>query len=118
MSVWDKLESIDKDQIEKKKSLKPDSGKRKALADTTAADVRRAVGASMRGSYWSRTMRLPPEYETLLHDIAATEGFGSLADAERWVVAMGLYAYYELKMRPEFEKTVTRTVLLPDIKQA
>jgi hypothetical protein len=68
----------------------------------------------MRGNYWSRTMRLPPEFEEKFREVAAQEGFGSLADAERWIVAMGFHAYYELGLRPEFEKTVTRTVILPD----
>lgn len=115
MSLWDQLESIDQNQQAQKEQAGKKRGKRAALEQTTPADARKAVGASMRGKYWSRTMRLPPEFEQLFKNVAIQEGFGSLADAERWVVAMGFHAYYELGLRPEFEKAITRTVILPEI---
>ncbi|MFQ5433838.1 MAG: hypothetical protein ACE5FD_03090 [Anaerolineae bacterium] len=117
MSLWDQLESLDQDKQAKKEQTEKKRGKRDALEQTTSADARKAVGASMRGKYWSRTMRLPPEFEALFKDVATEEGFGSLADAERWVVAMGFHAYYELGMRPEFEKAITRTVILPEFNR-
>jgi hypothetical protein len=117
VSLWDKLESLDQEQQVKKDQTGVDRAKRQALEQTTSLDARKAIGASMRGSYWSRTMRLPPEYEKLFRDVAVEEGFGSLADAERWIVAMGFHAYYTLGLRPEFEKSITRTVVLPEITQ-
>lgn len=117
MSLWDQLESLDQDQQAQKEQAEKKRGKRDALEQTTPADARKAVGASMRGKYWSRTMRLPPEFEELFKNVAIQEGFGSLADAERWIVAMGFRAYYELGLRPEFEKAITRTVILPEINR-
>lgn len=36
------------------------------------------------------------------------------ADAERWIVAVGFHANYELEMRQEFEKAISDTVILPE----
>ncbi len=117
MSLWDQLGALDQDKQAQQEQAEKKRGKRDALGQTTATDARKAVGASMRGKYWSRTMRLPPEFEELFKDVAIQEGFGSLADAERWIVAMGFHAYYELGLRPEFEKAISRTVILPEINR-
>lgn len=71
---------------------------------------------SMVGQYAQRTFRLPPEYLDMIRQIAQQEIL-SIADAERWVVNRGLLAYFEDGERPTFERTVQRSVHLPDIQQ-
>lgn len=69
-------------------------------------------GGAMVGQYAQRTVRLPPHYLPLIRQIAAAEDV-SIADAERWVVARGLQAYYEDAERPTFHRNVRRQIILP-----
>ncbi len=69
-------------------------------------------GASMVGQYAQRTLRLPPSYLALMREIAEKEGT-SIAEAERWVVARGLQAYYSAGERPQFEPASGGRLILP-----
>lgn len=70
------------------------------------------TGGAMVGQYAQRTVRLPPHYLALIRQIAEAEEV-SIADAERWVVARGLQAYYEDAERPTFRHDVRRQIILP-----
>ena len=69
-------------------------------------------GGAMVGQYAQRTVRLPPRYLALIRQMAEVEDV-SIADAERWVVARGLQAYYEDGERPTFHRNVRRQIILP-----
>lgn len=90
-----------------------------AVSPDTAQTPSTAVSQtpkSMVGQYAQRTFRLPPDYLDMIRQIAQQE-IMSIADAERWVVNRGLLAYFEDGERPTFERSVQRSVHLPDIQQ-
>lgn len=75
-----------------------------------------ATEATMKltGQYWARTVKIPPEWRELIHDVARLGGFRSLADAERWIISEGLRAFFERGIRPHFEETIEREAILYD----
>jgi hypothetical protein len=81
--------------------------------ETTSAPVAPSFqGSAMVGRYAQRTFRLPPDYLVQIRRLAAAEGI-SIAEAERWVVARGLVAYYEDGERPQFQRRARGRVRLP-----
>lgn len=75
-----------------------------------------ATEATMKltGQYWARTMKIPPEWRELIHEVARLGRFRSLADAERWIISEGLKAFFERGIRPQFEETIEREAILYD----
>jgi len=72
--------------------------------------------SSMRGQYWQRTLRLPPEYQDLTLAVHQDSRAKSIADTERWIYAMGLHAYFVEGKRPTYAPSVAREIELPDFK--
>ncbi|MGB1249029.1 MAG: hypothetical protein ACPG8W_00235 [Candidatus Promineifilaceae bacterium] len=79
----------------------------------TARATKKAT--SMRGQYWQRTLRLPPEYQDLTLQIHHEGRARSIADTERWIYAMGLQAYFAEGKRPTYVKSVARDIKLPNL---
>lgn len=83
------------------------------LDAVSASQAAKATKSSvMVGQYRQKTLRLPPEYVELMRQVAKEQHM-SVSEAERWIVARGLMAYFEDGERPEFEETVQRRVTLP-----
>lgn len=87
-------------------------GEGQRVPEAPAAAAASFTGGAMVGQYAQRTVRLPPHYLALIREIAEAEEV-SIADAERWVVARGLQAYYEDAERPTFRHNVRRQIILP-----
>ncbi len=87
------------------------------LAKISKSETARATksSSSMRGQYWQRTLRLPPEYQDLTRQIHQEGRARSIADTERWIYAMGLQAYFAEGKRPTYVKSVARDIELPDL---
>lgn len=106
------------DDSKKKKQKTPPKKQTSSFDDplrdgVSATDAAKATkNSTMVGKYAQRTFRLPPEYLTMIRQIAADE-IMSISDAERWVIGQGLLAYYEHGERPSFAKSVQRQVELP-----
>ena len=109
---------LSKPKREKPRKAKP---KRNEFDDPLSqigkADTARATktSSSMRGQYWQRTLRLPPEYQDLTLQIHHEGRARSIADTERWIYAMGLHAYFVEGKRPSYVKSVARDIELPDL---
>ncbi|MFQ5398269.1 MAG: hypothetical protein ACE5E7_01590 [Anaerolineae bacterium] len=89
------------------------------LAKIGKAETAKATkSGSMRGRYWQRTLRLPPEYQDLTLQIHNEGRAKSIADTERWIYAMGLYAYFVEGKRPTYAQSIAREVELPDFGDA
>lgn len=88
-----------------------------ALPDTTHFDVAKAAQRkTVKGNYWVRSLRLPPEYRELTREIYRQEPRAkSIAEIERWIYTMGLQAYFEHGLRPEYNETIQRDINLPRI---
>jgi hypothetical protein len=74
--------------------------------------------SSMRGQYWQRTLRLPPEYQDLTLEVHSNSRSRAIADTERWIYAMGLHAYFVEGKRPTYTQSVARDIELPDFGDA
>lgn len=82
-----------------------------------AQTAKATQSGSMRGQYWQRTLRLPPEYQDLTAEIHNAGRARSIADTERWIYAMGLYAYFVEGKRPSYTPSVARDIELPDFSK-
>lgn len=89
------------------------------LSQMGKADAAKATqsSSSMRGQYWQRTLRLPPEYQDLTLQIHHEGRARSIADTERWIYAMGLQAYFVEGKRPTYVKSVARDIELPSFDE-
>ena len=116
--LFSDLEQAEKSAKQKKTGRKKKGEFDSALSETSFSDVARAAKkTTVRGKYWLRTLRLPPEYQELTRDIFKREVQAkSLADIERWIYTMGLIAYYQEGKRPEYQQeSISRDISLPDI---
>lgn len=86
-----------------------------ALPDTTPEKTAKAAGrTTYKGSYWARTLRLPPAYREVVLAIYQKEPrVKSIADLERWLFAKGIEAYMKGE-RPEYAETIERAIELPE----
>lgn len=67
-------------------------------------------------TYWSRTLRLPPDYREIVREIYQQEPRAkSIADLERWFFAKGIEAYLKGE-RPEYAETIERAIELPALE--
>ena len=113
----------DPQPLKKAKPEKPRKSKAKRsefddpLSKIGKAETARATksSSSMRGKYWQRTLRLPPEYQDLTLQVHHEGRARSIADTERWIYAMGLHAYFVEGKRPSYVKSVARDIELPDL---
>lgn len=119
--LFDELKKRDQQARSKK------SGSRKTKAEQLAGvnplarqqvNQKEATEATMKltGQYWARTVKIPPDWRDLIHEVARLGRFRSLADAERWIISEGLKAFFERGVRPQFEETIEREAILYDGK--
>jgi hypothetical protein len=94
----------------------PDDIADEAAASGNAPTAPTFQGNAMVGRYAQRTFRLPPDFLVQIRRLAAAEGI-SIAEAERWVVARGLVAYYEDGERPQFRRRARGRVRLPGMSE-
>lgn len=115
--LFDELKKRDQQARSKK------SGSRKTKAEQLAGvnplarqqvNQKEATEATMKltGQYWARTVKIPPDWRDLIHEVARLGRFRSLADAERWIISEGLKAFFERGVRPQFEETIEREAIL------
>jgi hypothetical protein len=103
-----------------KKAKKPAQAKQSEFHDPLMDELNKAQTAratkssSMRGQYWQRTLRLPPEYQDLTLEIHLNSSSRAIADTERWIYAMGLHAYYVEGKRPSYVQSAARDIKLPE----
>lgn len=83
-------------------------------AVSKSATARATKSSTMRGQYWQRTLRLPPEYQDLTVEVHHATRARSIADTERWIYAMGLHAFFVEGKRPSYTQSVARDIELPD----
>lgn len=60
------------------------------------------------GKYLQKTFRLSPEAVEAIDDLAKAEGM-SISDAQRWLIARGLQAYFKDGERPGVAEQIVRT---------
>ena len=65
------------------------------------------------GKYKQKTIRIDPAWVEGIAVLAAEQRI-TVADAERWIIARGLSAYYIDQEKPRFEQPETRTVVFPE----
>ncbi|MEZ4514221.1 MAG: hypothetical protein R3C62_20290 [Chloroflexota bacterium] len=108
------------------KPVKKEEGKKRPLpksakpfvdpldAVSKSATAKATKSSTMRGQYWQRTLRLPPEYQDLTVEVHQATRARSIADTERWIYAMGLHAFFVEGKRPSYTQSVARDIELPD----
>ncbi|MEM7113742.1 MAG: hypothetical protein AAF614_14995 [Chloroflexota bacterium] len=104
-----------KPKPQKKAAPKPKKAFVDPLDSVSKSTTAKATKSStMRGQYWQRTLRLPPEFQDLTLEVHHATRARSIADTERWIYAMGLKAFFEDGKRPSYARTVARDIELPD----
>ena len=64
------------------------------------------------GIYKQKTIRIDPDWIRAINSMAGQLHI-TVADAERWLIARGLQAYYRDHENPEYTQPETRTVVFP-----
>lgn len=117
---FDDMPEIPQGGKKDRKSSKSGSKKPEYQPAITGLDRTKVAKAAkkktMEGQYWKRTMRLPPEFQEMIQDIYTQEVMASsIAEIERWVMAMGLKAYFDEGKRPDYNQKVRREINMPII---